>query len=171
MRTVRAASPADARAIAEVHVASWRWAYESVLPPATLEALSVDRREAMWRGATEQPATRAAVLVAEDDGGGIVGFASTGPTADEGAGDGTGEVFAIYVEEASAGTGVGRELFEAAQERLRAAGFARATLWVLGANDRARLFYEKAGWTWDGTVSEHRFDCGNQPIVRYAADL
>jgi len=44
-------------------------------------------------------------------------------------------------------------------------------MWVLETNDLARHFYEKAGWIWDGTTSEHRFDCGNRPIVRYASDL
>ena len=48
---------------------------------------------------------------------------------------------------------------------------ARSTLWVLEANDRARRFYEKVGWSRDGTVSHHQFDGANEPIVRYAADL
>jgi GNAT superfamily N-acetyltransferase len=83
----------------------------------------------------------------------------------------TGEVPSIYVDPAMLGTGVGRELFEAAATALRDAGCTRATLWVLEANALARRFYEKAGWSWDGAVSTHLFDCANEPVVRYAIDL
>ena len=66
---------------------------------------------------------------------------------------------------------MGRELFEGVTRALRDAGYARATLWVLEANAPARRFYEKAGWSWDGAVSTHMFDCANEPVVRYAVDL
>lgn len=39
----------------------------------------------------------------------------------------------------------------AAVEHLTAAGFSRATLWVLATNVRARRFYEAAGWRPDGS--------------------
>ena len=66
---------------------------------------------------------------------------------------------------------MGRELFEGVTRSLRDAGYTRATLWVLEANAPARRFYEKAGWSWDGAVSTHMFDCANEPVVRYAVDL
>jgi GNAT superfamily N-acetyltransferase len=167
---VRAARPADARPVAEVHVASWRHAYRGLLPDEYLERLSVDDREAMWFGAFADPEPKSGVFVAEVDGR-IVGFASFGPSRDEDVPDGTGEVPAIYVEPAALGTGMGRELFEAATLALRRAGFAKATLWVLEANALARRFYEKAGWAWDGSVGTHMFDCANEPVVRYAIDI
>jgi GNAT superfamily N-acetyltransferase len=83
----------------------------------------------------------------------------------------TGEVPAIYVDPSRLGTGVGRELFEAATLALRDSGFVRATLWVLEANALARHFYEEAGWSWDGSVDTHMFDCANEPVVRYAVKL
>jgi hypothetical protein len=42
---------------------------------------------------------------------------------------------------------------------------------VLETNERARSFYEAAGWRWDGTTSAHRFDCAERPIVRYTFRL
>jgi len=167
---VRAARPEDARPVAEVHVASWRHAYRGLLPDQSLERLSVDDREAMWLGAFADPEPKSGAFVAEVDGR-IVGFASFCPSRDEDAPERTGEVPAIYVDPAMLGTGVGRELFEAATLALRGAGFARATLWVLEANALARRFYEKAGWVWDGSVGTHMFDCANEPVVRYAVDL
>jgi ribosomal protein S18 acetylase RimI-like enzyme len=166
--TFRDARPSDAQAIAAVHVASWHYAYRGLLPDAFLDRLSVEDRERSWGTALADPAY--GVVVAEDAGR-VVGFVSFGPSRDEGASDRTAEIPAIYVDPEVLGTGVGRRLFDAAVGRLREAGYARATLWVLEANDRARRFYEKAGWSWDGTVSHHQFECANEPIVRYAVDL
>jgi GNAT superfamily N-acetyltransferase len=167
---IRTARPDDARAVAEVHVASWRHAYRGLLPDDHLDRLSVDDREAMWLGVFADPDPTSGGFVAEIDGR-VVGFSSFGPSRDQDVPERTGEVPAIYVDPAVLGTGVGRELFEAATIALRDAGFARATLWVLEANALARRFYEKAGWSWDGAVSTHLFDCANEPVVRYAADL
>ena len=98
----------------------------------------------------------------------LVGFCSFGPSRDDGATERTAEVLTIYLLEDVAGRGIGRELFASAIDRLRELGYDRATLWVMASNDRSRRFYERAGWSWDGTTSEHRFDCANVPIVRYA---
>jgi RimJ/RimL family protein N-acetyltransferase len=166
---LRDATPTDARAIAEVHVTSWRWAYRDDLPAEFLDGLTVDDRERDWTEWLTSDA-RAGTLVAQADGI-IVGFCSFGPGRDEDATDRTAEVLTIYLLEDVTGRGLGRELFAAAVERLRALGYDRATLWVMASNVRSRRFYEAAGWSWDGTVSEHRFDCGNVPIVRYAVAL
>ena len=167
---IRAATPEDARPVAEVHVTSWRHTYRGLVPDDYLDRLSVDDRESMWLGAFADPDPKSGALVAEN-GGLVVGFASFGPSRDEGVADGTGEVPAVYVEPSSLGTGVGRELFEGVTRSLRDAGYTRATLWVLEANAPARRFYEKAGWSWDGAVSTHMFDCANEPVVRYAVAL
>jgi GNAT superfamily N-acetyltransferase len=167
---LRAARPEDARPVAEVHVASWRHAYRGLLAEEYLERLSVEDREGMWLGAFADPGPKSGAFVAEVDGR-IVGFASFAPSRDEDVPERTGEVPAIYVDPSMLGTGVGRELFEAATLALRDAGFARATLWVLAANALARRFYERAGWSWDGSVGTHMFDCANEPVVRYAVDL
>ena len=168
---IRRASLPDARAVAEVHVASWRWAYRGDLPDALLDALSIDDREAAHVQQIGDPGTTTDVVVAVGNGGAVVGFASTGPTRDDDAPPGTGELYAIYLVQDAAGTGVGQALLDRAGDDLRGAGFDRATLWVLASNARARRFYEREGWRWDVTTSEHRFDCGNRPIVRYTIDL
>jgi RimJ/RimL family protein N-acetyltransferase len=167
---IRDATPSDARAIAEVHVASWRWAYRDDLPAEFLYGLSVDDRERTWVEwlAPEQPG--AGTVVAEERDG-IVGFCGFGPSRDDGATERTAEVLTIYLLSEAAARGIGRGLFASAVERLRAFGYDRAMLWVMASNDRSRRFYERAGWSWDGTTSEHRFDCANVPIVRYVADL
>jgi ribosomal protein S18 acetylase RimI-like enzyme len=168
--TLRDATAADARAIAEIHVAAWRSAYRGLVPDAVLDGLSAEDREAMWRGGLVAPEPGWGCLVAEDRGN-IVGFVGYGPPDDAEAGPDLGEIYAIYLEPTAVGTGIGRDLFAAGSRRLHDAGYRRAFLWVLETNDRARRFYERAGWAWDGTKSAHRFDCAELPIVRYAADL
>jgi GNAT superfamily N-acetyltransferase len=167
---IRLARPGDARAIAEVHVASWRHAYRGLLPDDYLDRLSVDEREKARREHLEDPSSEWGTLVVEDAGR-VVGFSTYGPSRDEDATPATGEVPAIYLDPDVIGTGVGRELLAETIVALRAAGFTRASLWVLEGNVRARRFFEKAGWVWDGSVSTHSFECANEPVVRYAIDL
>lgn len=121
----------------------------------------------MWRDALD--AGRAVSVAAA--GGRIVGFAAIGPPDDEQAPPGTGELHAIYLRAAYAGHGIGRALLMHAEGSLDEAGYRRGILWVLETNERARRFYERAGWSWDGTVSTHRFDCAERPVLRYARDL
>jgi RimJ/RimL family protein N-acetyltransferase len=166
---IREATSDDARAIAEVHMASWRWAYRGDLPAEFLDGLTVDDREREWREwlAPEQGAGTLVAL----EGGVIVGFCSFGPSRDDDADERTAEVRTIYLREEVAGRGIGRDLFASANDRLHDLGYRRATLWVMASNERSRRFYERSGWSWDGTTSAHRFDCANVPIVRYATDL
>ena len=168
--SIRRATPEDARAIAEVHVASWQWAYRDDLPTSALKGRTVEDRERMWTEWFESCEPAADLLVAEQDGR-VVGFSGFGVSRDDGARDATGEIRTIYLLQEAAGRGIGRDLLARANERLRDLGYRRATLWVLETNERSRRFYEKAGWTWDGTTSAHQFDCANMPIVRYATDL
>jgi len=166
---IREATSDDARSIAEVHVASWRWAYRGDLPAEFLDGLTVDDRERELREWLT-PEQGAGTLVALE-GGAIVGFCSFGPSGDDDADERTAEVRTIYLREEVAGRGIGRDLFASANGRLRDLGYRRGTLWVMSSNDRSRRFYERSGWSWDGTTSAHRFDCANVPIVRYATDL
>ena len=166
--SIREAVLDDAPAIAEVHVASWRWAYWGQLPDETLDALDVAEREARWREAIADSSTNVIVAVVD---GAIVGFVSAGPTDDDDASPGTAELYAIYLEERAAGQGVGRALLERAVDGMRTAGFSQASLWVLDSNERGRRFYEQAGWAWDGKRSSHQVQCSNMPVVRYARKL
>src|SRR5882757_3743577 len=79
MLSVRDAWPGEARAIAEVHVLSWRAAYRGLLPADVLDGLSVDGRERMWAGILRDPAPRRAVLVAAEEDK-VLGFAALGPS-------------------------------------------------------------------------------------------
>ena len=159
---IRPATADEAEAVALVHLETWRVAYEHVFPREALEDFSgerVARRAELHR--------RAPPIVAEVEGQ-IVGFVSVGAATDA---DADGELYAIYVLPAHWGTGVGRELMQAGEERLRALGHREAVLWVLEDNPRARRFYEAAGWTADGTRRPIEVFGMSVPEIRYAKTL
>jgi GNAT superfamily N-acetyltransferase len=161
---IREAVRADAEAIARVHVDSWRGAYRGLLPDEVLANLSVERRRRGWESFLGDDASR--VLVAEEDGR-IVGFASVGPCAEE---PDAAELFAIYLDPGYWDRGLGRGLMERAVEAMSGLGHTEAILWVLAANERARRFYEAAGWRTDG--GEKTEEIG-EPVseVRYRRPL
>jgi RimJ/RimL family protein N-acetyltransferase len=159
MTAVRRATPSDARAIAEVHVATWRGAYAHVFPAQVLDSLSVDEREQLWRQSAE--ADSIGIFVAETERG-IVGFVSVGESRDL---PGEGELYAIYVHPDEWGSSAGTTLMKAGRDWLEQR-YSTAILWVLEDNPRARRFYEREGWVADG----HRTDVVRGvavPEVRY----
>jgi GNAT superfamily N-acetyltransferase len=146
---VREAQPGDARAIAEVSVASRRWSYRDLFPDADLEALSVEDTTADFAEGLAGLPPGAAVFVAELTGH-VVGYAYVLPSPDVDVPAQTSELGSIYITEEVAGTGVARALMNAAIERARVAGQGALTLWVRRENGRARRFYEKCGLQLDG---------------------
>ncbi len=163
--TVRRALPEDARAIAEAHVASWRDAYDGIVPRAVLDRLSVERRAAFWRE-TLGDAGGVDVQVA-DLAGAVAGFVSAGPARDEDLPPHTGEIHAIYLKREAWSQGIGRELLRAADADLHRRGFGAAVLWVLADNERGRRFYERQGWLPDGATRDLDFDGTHVEELRY----
>lgn len=165
---VRPAMPADARAIATVHVATWQHAYAGLLVGDYLAGLDVSQRAGRWRTRISEPPDRAFVLVYEQLGH-VKGFVSGGPSRD---GDASGEVYAIYVDPGCQGLGAGTLLLEAAARWLAEAEFSEASLWVLAGNHPSRRFYESRGWRGDGTERPFTYGDGQSvPEVRYVTRL
>ena len=140
---VRPARREDAAAIADVHVRTWRAAYEHVFGAERLAGIG-DGRRARWEERLADPLPGGQVFVAEEAGR-VVGFVSVGDSREE---PGKGELFAIYVLPEAWGSGAGSALMATALDALR--GYSSATLWVLEDNPRARRFYEREGWILDG---------------------
>jgi GNAT superfamily N-acetyltransferase len=164
MIQVRAAVPADAHEVARVHVRSWQSAYRGLIAQDYLDALTPDAfaaRYTLGRVGLRMPSTIVAV-----DGSAIRGLATTGLCRDDDLPN-FGELLAIYVDPGHVRTGIGRLLLAAAWERLRLVGVAGAVLWVLDTNVGARRFYERDGWSCDGTCRTVTF--GDLPVqqVRY----
>jgi len=169
---IRVAFVDDARAIAEVHVRSSQAAYRGQYPDDYLDSLSADVRQIAWSGIlAESDLPSLGTFVLEDDDRVLAGFVHVSPSRDLDATADTGEVTSIYLLPELWGAGYGRLLLDRATESLSEAGFSTATLWVLDTNVRARRFYERAGWTSDGT--EKHEDRGTYSLheVRYRRAL
>jgi ribosomal protein S18 acetylase RimI-like enzyme len=140
---VRPAAMRDAKAIADVHVASARAAYVDILPEDQLRALAPSTREAKWREAIEfsEPQVHVAVLGEE-----VVGFVGFDRSRDPKTPSTTGEIWALYVKPEHWGKGVGVALWDAARDGLEEEGCTLVTVWVPLRNDRALRFYELAGF-------------------------
>lgn len=163
------ATPEDARAIAEIHVAAWRAAYASILPAEYLASLSIDRREAMWRKCIA--AGTSELLVAKDQNS-LRGWLDFGPCRDEGASNTQAELRALYVSPSAWSTGTGRMLWLRARELMVRDGFASCCLWVFPQNDRAIKFYLAAGFVHDSTPAKD-IELGGRPLleVRFVSRL
>lgn len=154
---LRAATPADAHAVATLIVRSWRVAYRGQLPDDVLADLSVTDRERLWSEmlSARRPGTHTVVATAGTE---VVGVAATGPPlvpADRR--DPTvGDLYALYLDSHLWGRGIGTRLHAAALDDLRSDGFTRAGLWVLATNERALRFYDRHGWTDTGRTQVDR---------------
>jgi GNAT superfamily N-acetyltransferase len=165
---VRWAGPEDALGVANVHVRSWQVAYRGLVDQAYLDGLEpAERRETWKQGLARYVWPERGTLVAEQDGE-IIGFAnlSTGRSTGRST-DAEAEIHAIYVTPAAWGTGAGRALLDEAIARLEEVGCTEVILWVLATNERARRFYEKAGWHTDGGEAAHDVGGVEHTVVRY----
>jgi ribosomal protein S18 acetylase RimI-like enzyme len=162
---VRRATPEDAAAVAVIQVRGSAWAYRDILPQHEPIEARVARRTLVWRDELAADRPRHTFIAERHDD--AVGFVTCGPS-DDGA---SGEVFAIYLEPAVVGSGVGRALMDHAFASLRTRGFADAVLWVLEENARARQFYERGGWSLDGARKETVRDGHARHEIRYRRAL
>ncbi|HET9966973.1 MAG TPA: GNAT family N-acetyltransferase [Streptosporangiaceae bacterium] len=197
MVVIRAGSAAHAAQIAAVQRETWFAAYEGVIAPEVIDRVTVPDDGARVRQSFRtRPWQR--MLVAVDPGagdpgagdpgagdpgaGGIVGYASFGPETDvlnapwphpltaDGEGGRVAELYALYVRPAWWSTGTGRALMEKVLARSAAAGYRSITLWVLRDNQRARRFYDRAGFAPDGATNVLT-GLGGVPEIRYRRRL
>lgn len=177
MIEVREATIDDADAIATVHIDGWRVGYRGIVPDQYIdsEEFATTRRE-RWRAWTWNllAGSRIFVVCMHDR---VVGFAQAGPervdpeTEPE---TGRGEVYAFYLHPTAWGSGAAGALMSRCEEFLRDEGFITAVLWVLRDNPRARAFYEKAGWSFNGLESAFAAsEAPDDPLpeVQYEAHL
>lgn len=163
------ASIEDARAIAEIHVATWRAAYAGIVPDDFLAGLSVEKRESYWR--EQIPLGHQKIVVAKLDTT-VVGWIAYGSSRDDDADSGAAEIWAVYVSPEFWSSGVGRNLWLHSRSHLVTEGYRSVSLWVLAANSRAINFYRNAGLLPDPSGNKE-FEIGGTLLkeVRYVAEL
>lgn len=161
---IRSAMPEDALAIAIVNVYTWKTAYAGLLPDTVLDARVAGLRDTAC-SIRERIACGSCYLVATD-GGTVIGFCAYGVGRND-AFPGTGEIYALYTLKGYHGQGVGRRLFEAAADALRAEGYRGLLVNCLRGNP-ALEFYRRMGGT---TVAERTDEllgvCMTEDILRF----
>jgi len=145
MMLVRQAYPSDAPSIARVHVETWRATYAGLLPDRVLSGMREETHRASWTRLLKSPRSRELVLVAEEDGVGVVGFVSAGSVRTR-LEHYDGEIYTLYVAPDYQNQGVGSRLLETALQRLDEQDMRGVMLWVLARNP-SRFFYEAMGGT------------------------
>lgn len=136
------AGPADAEALAHVHVTAWRETYRSLLPDAFLARMSEANHARRFRHELTHPRTHELTLAAMNRFG-VLGYVAGGPSRSHA--EGEAEIATLYVLREAQGRGVGRRLLTDAARVLAAQGARTLMISVLAENVRARAFYEHLG--------------------------
>jgi len=136
---VRAVAASDVTAIADFQTRCWREAYRGVVSQAYLDRVDVADRERRW---SERLASGTRRIVLAEIGATVVGVVNWGladvddvPAL---------ELMSLYVDADHRGTGLAGKLIH------RAVGTSPAHLWVFEDNPRAKGFYAKQGFRFDG---------------------
>lgn len=161
---VRPAIVTDVVDIEAAYIASWRAAYEHLLPPALLEAEAKKRAAYDWASAI-LAATSEVVLACNDEK--VVGVMQASEAAG-GARD-LPEITMLYVVPRCWGTSAARDLLAAGTRWMAQQDWAAARLRVVDAQVRARRFYEREGWQPDPDVAAAHN--GYYPLVYYRRAL
>lgn len=166
---VRPAQRSDAEEIARIQLSVWRTAYATILPPEVLAGLTEEATAEQWRRTIEHGPAHVFVATEAEW---LVGFGAAGPAPEEESADAQGNppedaktvalVSTLLVEPRWARRGHGGRLLATAAQTLREAGATRGISWVPEADDASLAFYQRAGWTLDGTV--RTLDAGGRPL-------
>lgn len=156
----------DIKNQALVHCLSFRKAYKGIIPDSFLDDFTVEKREKFFTDEYEKYKDTFTIKEHET----LIGFATLGKNRDSDKDDSVGEVWGIYIHPDYWGKGYGSKLFDFSISELRKRGYKEITLWVFEKNQRARTFYEKKGFSFDGTKKE--IDPGEKLIeIRYSLTI
>lgn len=151
MTDIRYADITDAKTLGEIHALSWKEAYKGIIGAEILEAITPERREVYFRRALTEGWEEDGLICRDGKPAGLI---SMGKSRDEDCKMNFGEIRGLYLHPLYWEMGLGRELMEWGMKELKSRGYSGISLWVLEGNLRARGFYEKMGFRYDGTVKE-----------------
>lgn len=143
---IRKLEPSDIEALSALHVASWKGAYQGLLPDSFLvQHGSVEHWMRIWGNILTMKIPTSVILVAEEQGQ-LLGYFNGGPTySGELKGYATSEVHGLYLHPDHQGKGVGSQLLSAGLSGLREKGFSSAALWVFSKNPAVEFYRRRKG--------------------------
>ena len=144
--TIRKATPKDAYDWAVCSISCWQSAYRDIYPDAIMDNIPLEKEQRIekYKKSLAAPGDIEyySVLHAEQ----MIGFLIIEPTHSE--------IYAIYLLEEFWGKGYGKEIMDFAVNKLSRTNPNEISLWVFEKNTRARRFYEKYGFTHDGSKKQ-----------------
>lgn len=135
---IRKMTSDDIPAVRQLYIRGWQNAFQGIVPQDYLDNMNLDN----WA----PPLDGAYILT---NGRQLLGTSSISAARDQ-AFAGWGEIISIFLLPESIGQGYGHILFAFALEQLLALGYRQIYLKVFEDNLRARKFYEKHGFAWNG---------------------
>ena len=133
-----------------VHAVSWKAAYRDILPAPCLAGFTPEKRAEIFRRnliRREKNDEEFYLFRFEEK---AVGMAILGNAEEPDIPAAAGEIGAFYFLPDIWGTGLAQEAMTYCLSRFQERGSTRVILWVLAENRRARRFYEKNGFRFDG---------------------
>lgn len=135
---IREMTAEDIGQVRQIYTLGWQNAFQGIVPQAYLDTMNLDD----WA----PPLEGAYVLT---DGKTILGTSSIAPARDNSF-SGWGEIISIYVLPHLIGQGYGHLLFSFVTKKLLEQHYTDIYLTVFEDNHRARSFYEKHDFSWNG---------------------
>lgn len=163
---VRKAVKSDSLDLANIIVESWKSAYSEIIPKDEIaKFLDKERRQRQFERFIEDEEIILIGSVNEI----ACGLVFANKDNDQGLED-CGSIYSIYLLEEYWGKGLSEKLMDSALNILKDQGCKKVSLWVYEDNTRARKFYEKCGFIYDGNKKYSHFS--NKPIeLRYIKQI
>ncbi|MDD1794542.1 GNAT family N-acetyltransferase [Enterovibrio sp. ZSDZ42] len=149
---IRQAQLTDAKAIALIHVNSWKTAFSGLMPDAYIRGYTEETRTDEWRHILESQKENVFVAEANNQ---VVGFLSYSQSKTD---KHTFGLSKLYLCPSIYGKRVGSLLMETLEDVAKASNIQNITLYVLDKNDAAISFYTKHGFTFGSDFLSGEFN-------------
>lgn len=150
-----------------IHAKSWQKAYRGIVPDEIINTYTPENRAKVFK---EAVTTRPEECYLFKCDGRPAGLALLHKSHEDNADENDGEIYAIYFHPDFWGTPATHKALEFCIGRLRERGFTKINIWMLEDNLRARKFYEKHGFAFDGR--KKTIDLGKQLVeIRYSRSI
>ena len=163
---IRKALPEDAYNYAMCHISCWQSAYKGIVSDEFLCDMMIKKEQRIerYRKALTEPGDCEYYCVLYENA--MIGFCIINKSQDERQAL-IGEIWAVYLVEEFRGKGYGSEIIDFAVRELKRVNPSEIFLWVFEENSRARRFYEKCNFFFDGTRKESTMWGGPLTLAKY----